>query len=182
MRTTHIPCGPFVNVSEEMAYRSVDAWLRRHDNSKPVYILTNLSHACARGQPDEIDQVVLGPGSAVVIEVKHWDRSKLRSDWEVDPHIELIAGKAKRVAGRLRTVFPSLSYVPPAMLLTKDAQSLRRNERLPERSGIRFYGVKDLDELLSPVSHGPPELLARMARVLASRQVAAGSLARRRLV
>ena len=119
----------------------------------------------------------------MVIEVKHWDRARLRNDWEVDPHVEIITRKAKHVAGRLRSVSSSLGFVPPAMLLTREAQSLRRNGKLPERPGIRFYGLKDLDLLLSNVAHGSltTEVLERMARLLAPRQVAMGSVVPKRL-
>src|SRR5262249_23495537 len=142
MRIVHIPCGAFVNASEERAYRDVDAYFRRIDSEQTVFVLTNLSHASSRAQPDEIDQVVLGPGGAVVVEVKHWDRSGLRNDWDVDPHVEVITNKAKYIAGRLRKISSLLGFVPPAMLLTRDTQSLKRNGRLPERPGIRFYGLK----------------------------------------
>jgi Nuclease-related domain len=169
--------------SEERAFRSVENQIRRVDGDQTAFVLTNLSHANSRGQPDEIDQIVLGPGGAVVIEVKHWDRAKLRNDWEVDPHIELITRKAKQIAGRLRSVSPSLGFVPPAMLFTRESQSLRRNGKLPERPGIRIYGLKDLDALLADVTRGSltTQALERMARLLAPRQVATGSAVPKRL-
>ena len=183
MRIVHIPCGAFVNASEERAYKDVDAYFRRIQSEQTVFVLTNLSHASSRAQPDEIDQVVLGPGGAVVIEVKHWDRSRLRNDWDVDPNVELITHKAKYIAGRLRIIVPSLGYVPPAMIFTRDTQSLKRNGKLPERPGIRFYGLKDLDLLLSRVSFGDltTDALERMARSLAPRQLAMSSPAPKRL-
>ena len=77
--------------------------------------------------------------------------------------------------GRLRTVLPSLGFVRPAMLFTRETQSLRRNGKLPTRPGIRFYGLKDLDALLSDVAQGAlaTEVLERMARLPAPRQIAA---------
>ena len=86
----------------------------------------------SRGQPDEIDMIVIAPGGVVVIEVKHWDRSRLKGNaWEVEEHADLITLKAKRVAGRLRQVQPKLDFIPAKMLLTKEAKSLRQSGRLP---------------------------------------------------
>src|ERR1700730_14434329 len=104
MRVVHVPCGVFVNASEQRAFKEIFGHLRGIANDQTAFVLTNLSHARSRGQPDEIDQVVLGPGGAVVIEVKHWDRARLRKDWDVDPDVELITSKAKYIAGRLRNI------------------------------------------------------------------------------
>ena len=136
MRVIHVPCGRFVNASEERAFKEVDAHFRRIDSKQAAFVLTNLSHASSRGQPDEIDQVVLGPGGAVVVEVKHWDRARLGKDWDVDPDVELITSKAKYIAGRLRNISSLLGFVPPAMLLTRDTQSLRRNGTSSVRASL----------------------------------------------
>jgi hypothetical protein len=68
------------------------------------------------------------------------------------------------------------------MLLTGDAQSLRKNGKLPERLGIRFYGLKDLDALLVGVAHGAVSMdeLERMTRCW-RREIAMGAAVPRRL-
>src|SRR5687768_8580133 len=97
----------------------------RHLHALPgdgtAYLLTNLAHSVdQRGQPDEIDMIVIGPGGVVVIEVKHWDRARLKSSaWDVDDQADLVTLKAKRIAGRLRRLYEKLGFVPAVMLLTK---------------------------------------------------------------
>ncbi len=67
--------------------------------------------------------VVVGPGGAVVIEVKHWDRSGLRNTWDLQAAAELITAKSKRIAGRLRGVEPKLASRPrPCCSLVKPAR------------------------------------------------------------
>lgn len=184
MRVIHVPCGAFVNASEERAFREVDSYLRRVESDQTAYLLTNLNHASYRGQPDEIDQIVLGPGGAIVTEVKHWDRGRLREEWELDPAVDLITQKAKHVAGRLRSVTSSLGFVPPAMILTRESSSLRRNGKIFERAGTRFYSLKDLDALLSGIVRGDlsEAVLERMTRLLAPRQIATASMSPKRFV
>ena len=80
MRVEHIMCGPFANASEEMAFRAIERRLKAEPGDGRAYILTNLVHGVGAGkQPDEIDIVVIATGGVVVIEVKHWDRSRLKN-------------------------------------------------------------------------------------------------------
>jgi hypothetical protein len=67
--------------------------------------------------------VVLGPGGGVVVEVKHWDGAALRG---AGSHAELLTSEAKRIAGRLKAMDPTLGFIPGAFLLTREAGSLRR--------------------------------------------------------
>ena len=119
-------CGPFANASERKAFNVVDQEIRQQSGEGNVYVLTNLTHPSLRGQADEIDMVVIGPGGAVVIEVKHWDVSALRRTDLADPAAELIVAKSKRIAGKLRSADQSLGFVPPALLLTRETGTLRK--------------------------------------------------------
>jgi hypothetical protein len=94
LRVEHLRCGVFANRSEEVAYRAVDTHLRTRAGTDTGYVLTNLAHALKPdGQPDEIDMIVLAPGGAAVVEVKHWEisRHKLHA-YEVERHADLICG------------------------------------------------------------------------------------------
>ena len=177
MRVTHVPCGAFANESETRAFKAVQAALAKIDGAGIAYVLTNLTHPNQRGQADEIDMVVLGPGGGVVVEVKHWDGGALRS---ADSHAELITAKAKRVAGRLKAIDPTLGFIPGAFLFTREAGSLRRSGRQAERLGVRAYAVKDADELVRDVALGSGTSAERLARGLAPRQLDAGSAVPRR--
>ena len=121
-----------MNASEEIAFKRVAAHLRQVPGDRTCVVLTNLTHANPRGQADEVDMVVVGPGGAIVIEVKHWDRSGLRNTWDLQAAAELITAKSKRIAGRLRGVEPKLDFVPAALLLTREARSLAKNGRVPD--------------------------------------------------
>lgn len=84
-------------------------------------MLTNLAHGLKPdGQPDEIDIVVLVAGGAAVLEVKHWEISRLKShSHEVERQSDLVTAKAKRIASRLRRVYPQVGFVAGSMVLTK---------------------------------------------------------------
>ena len=122
--------------------------------------------------------IVIAPGGAVVIEIKHWDRARLKANaWEVEDQADLITLKAKRVAGRLRQAQPDLNFVSAKMLLTKEAKSLRQGGQLPEVRGVRLHGLADLDALLDQAV-GPsnvPYDVERLARTLSARGVAVAS-------
>jgi Nuclease-related domain len=179
VRVDHLPCGAFANASEEAAFRAIHNYLRALPVEGRALVLTNLAHAVGRGgQPDEIDMIVIAPGGAVVIEVKHWDRTRLKANaWEVEDQADLITLKAKRVAGRLRQVQPKLDFVPAKMLLTKEARSLRQSGHLPEVRGVRLHGLADLDALLdrAVVPSNIPNDVERLARTLTPRGVARAS-------
>jgi serine/threonine protein kinase len=148
--------------------------LRQVSGDRICVVLTNLTNANPRGQADEVDMVVVGPGGAVVIEVKHWDRSSLRSTWDVEAAAELITAKSKRIAGRLRVIEPKLGFVHAALLLTREARSLAKNGRLPDALNVRAYALDDLDRLLAAVAVGSiaDVMIERLAKALAPRQLA----------
>jgi hypothetical protein len=81
MQVDHLPCGAFANASEEAAFRAIDKYLRALPLEGRAFVLTNLAHGVGRGgQKAEIDVIVIVPGDAVVIEVKHWDRARLKAN------------------------------------------------------------------------------------------------------
>jgi hypothetical protein len=179
MRVDHLPCGAFANTSEETAFRAIDKYLRLLPVEGQALVLTNLAHAVGRGgQPDEIDMIIIATGGAVVIEVKHWDRARLKANaWEVEDQADLITLKAKRVAGRLRQAQPKLDFVPAKILLTKEVKSLKQAGQLPEVRGVRLHGMGDLDALLEQAirpSDGPTDV-ERLARNLSPRGMAVAS-------
>jgi serine/threonine protein kinase len=150
LRVVHVPCGPFVNASELKAYNAVDQALRRVDGQGTAFVLSNLTHPNPRGQADEIDMVIIGPGGAVVVEVKHWDATALRRSDLADPAAELILAKAKRIAGGLRALDPRLGFVPASFLFTREAGSLKRNGKTARHAmGVSAYALKDVADLVA---------------------------------
>jgi serine/threonine protein kinase len=154
LRVEHLPCQPFANRSEEVAFRAVEGNLRSIPQDGIAYILTNVAHGLKPGgQPDEIDMVVLTASGAAVIEVKHWEVSRIKShSYEVEHHADLVTSKAKRIASRFRQLYPQFGFVPALMMLTKGAKSLRRDGQLPKVRGVRFHGLGDLEELTGELS------------------------------
>jgi hypothetical protein len=150
LRVVHVPCGPFANASELRAFNVIAQELRRAEGQHSAFVLTNLTHPNPRGQADEVDIVVIGPGGAVVVEVKHWDAAALRQGDLSNPAAELIVAKSKRIAGKLRSVDPRLGFVPSAFLFTRENGSLKRNGRLPRHElGVLAYGLKDVPDLVA---------------------------------
>ncbi len=165
-----MPCGPFANASELTAFNVVDKEIRKQSGDGAAYILTNLTHPNLRGQADEIDMVVIGPGGVVVIEVKHWDASVLRDADLAVPAAELIVAKSKRIAGKLRSVDQRLGFVAPTFLLTREAGALKKNGQLPRHPlGVLAYGLKDVTGLVAGVACTGPIDAKRLADALAVR-------------
>jgi hypothetical protein len=163
LRVIHVPCGPFANTSELKAFNAVDQEIRRKSGDGTAYVLTNLTHSNLRGQADEIDIVVIGPGGAIVVEVKHWDASALRKSDLSDPAAELIVAKSKRIAGSLRSADHTVGFVAAAFLLTREAGSIKKNGQLPRHPmGVVAHGLKDVVDLVAGASAprtggcGPP--------------------------
>lgn len=170
MRVTHVPCGPFANTSELKAFNAVDQEIRKRSGDGTAYVLTNLTHPNLRGQADEIDIVVIGPGGAVVVEVKHWDASTLRKSDLADPAAELVVAKSKRIAGSLRSADHRMGFVAPAFLLTRETGSLKKNGQLPRHfMGVVAYGLKDVADLVAGAASPGPMDSARLANALAGR-------------
>ncbi|MFN3686436.1 nuclease-related domain-containing protein [Salinarimonas sp.] len=177
MYVSRIPCGPFANQSEERAAKAVDLALRAVEGNASAAVLTNVQVFSGTGQPDEVDQILIGPGGAVVVEVKHWARAKLKDAAAVDAACELLVAKCKRIAGKLRKVRPDIGFVAPALLLTVDTQSLARNGALERRNGVIVYGLADAARLVSEVARGslPATAVEQLARLLAPRQAVLAS-------
>ncbi|MBY3150287.1 protein kinase [Rhizobium laguerreae] len=170
MRVVHVPCGPFANASEHKAFNAVDQEIRKQSGDGTTYVLTNLTHPNLRGQADEIDMVIIGPGGAVVIEVKHWDASALRRVDLADPAAELIVAKAKRVAGKLRSADQRLGFVAPTFLLTRETGALKKNGQLPRHPmGVLAYGLKDVADLVAGAACAGPIDAKRLTDSLAGR-------------
>jgi serine/threonine protein kinase len=182
LRVVHVPCGPFANASELKAFNAIDQELRRADGQNTAFVLTNLTHPNPRGQADEIDIVIIGPGGAVVVEVKHWDAAALRQGDLSDPAAELIVAKSKRIAGKLRSVDPRLGFVPPAFLFTRETGSIKRNGQPPRHEfGVLAYGLKDIPDLVAgPGAPGSVDS-AKLANALAVRYNLADAARLRRL-
>ncbi len=172
MRVIHLQCGPFVNESEKLAFVQVDKALRQGPGDDTVHVLTNLTHANERAQADEIDMVVIGPGGAVVVEVKHWDGAALRRP-DTDGDAELIIAKAKRIAGRLKRAEPRLDFVPATFLFTRAVETLKRgSEQAKHRLGVRAYALKDVGAMLADAAAPGGVKSERLAALLAPRQLA----------
>jgi len=150
MRVNHLPCAPFVNVSEETAFTHLQRNLLGELGQERFVILTNVAHAVSGGgQANEIDMVVVGPTGVHVIEVKHWDRGFVRSNrWAVEEEADRAAQKARRIATKVRRKWPKVGFVAAKMLLTKEQKSLRPDTEEPIR-GVRLYSLSDWRSLVS---------------------------------
>lgn len=178
----HLSCGEFANESERSAFHAVDVALREVDGEGDVYVLTNLTHANPPRQADEIDLIVIGPAGAVVVEVKHWNFASLRRHPDADAAVALIIEKSRRLAGRLRGADSKVDFVPPALLLTRESGTLKRQARQQRHAlGVDLYTLKDVGTMVAWVATKGPLRPDRLAAILAPRQAAGAGPTLRRL-
>lgn len=173
MRVDHLPCGAFVNASEETAFTYLRDHLSGELGDERFLLLTNVAHSVAASAPaDEIDMVVLGSTGVQVIEVKHWDRNYMRRNrWCVEEEADKLERKTRRVATRLRAEFPKLGRVDGKMLLTRQKGSLCRGTAVERVRGIGLYALEDWRRLLDldrPNSI-PEDRLDALAKVIVPR-------------
>lgn len=143
----HLPCGDFVNASEQLAVERVRAKL---EGAGGYWILlSNLNHSQHPGlRSDEIDLVVIGPNGVHVIEVKHWDVAYLRQQQiVVEQEAERINSKAKRIAGKLRKRLDP-GFVAPRFLLTRGEIKFDSDKR-PQIRGVSAFGLTECLQLIS---------------------------------
>jgi serine/threonine protein kinase len=101
-------------------------------------ILTNWMMSLGNYEPIEVDMIVIGQHGIFVIEVKHWKWSKVdeKDDRQLLSDINLLQGKTKKIASRLRAPeSPALAgYVTGIFLLT--------DEKNPRSAGELIHGAR----------------------------------------
>jgi hypothetical protein len=144
MRVDHVPCGPFVNASEEQAFNHVSNRLKAERGEDRFVILTNVAHAVTSGaQADEIDMVIVGSTGVHVIEVKHWDRGYLKLNrLTLEDEADKVASKVRKVATKVRRFLPAVGFITPKILLTKESKTVQRDFSEPIR-GARLFALTD---------------------------------------
>ena len=136
-RVTAVSCGPFANASERKALDRLKTGLLSEADGGKWVLLTNLSFSAGdKFQSDEIDIVAIGPPGARVIEVKHWTAKWMadRKD-SVEHEADKITRKAKKIAGKLRSIVHGLPHVDGVFLLTEAPAKVR------EAAGTKYRGV-----------------------------------------
>lgn len=143
----HLPCGDFVNASEQLAVERLRSKLT--GNGGDWVLLSNLNHSQhPHLRSDEIDIVVIGNNGVHVIEVKHWDAAYLKQQaMTAEDEAERINTKAKRIAGKLRQKL-NPGFVAPRILLTRGEIKFETNKR-PQLRGVSVYGLPEWAELLA---------------------------------
>jgi serine/threonine protein kinase len=147
MRVETIACGAFANESERHALEMLLQKLRGHQSGQRWILLTNLASAVNdRAIPDEIDLVAIGSTGLFIIEVKHWDRSFLKSRTsEVQHEAIKLNDKVRRLVGKLRRAGIDCDFVAGRFLLTKDTPKLDQNR--PVHHGCEFFGLSEWRQL-----------------------------------
>lgn len=149
MPLRHVPCGQPVNQSERDAVEKLRAKLQPLPGD--WVLLSNVQHSLGDGRTSsEIDLVVIGPPGVIVIEVKHWDLSYVRSRHageQVDSEAERINTKAKRIAGQLRNAGLNPGRVDAKFLFTKPGTGILGGKRYAIR-GVPVFGLTEWKEFL----------------------------------
>ncbi|MCL5126455.1 MAG: NERD domain-containing serine/threonine-protein kinase [Deltaproteobacteria bacterium] len=146
----HIPCGPFSNESERVACSKLKSRIQKLGNDNTWIFLTNIPFSYqANRLSDEIDLIVLGPPGITIVEIKHWDKSYLKSDQLVaEAEAEKLNSKVKRLSSRLKKKFP-IDFLVGKFLLTKEYSSLKESTVPTIFRGTSFFSLSDWQDLLS---------------------------------
>lgn len=142
--------------------------------------MTNVAHAVGgRGQPEELDLVIVSPAGVQVVEIKHWDRAYLRSNaLQVELEAERLVNKVRKVAGKVKAIVPDVGFVPGVLLLTKEPKALAKDE-LTVR-GVRVLSLPDWQLLLGEGRAVPADAVDPICQALSplSRVAMQGDLRR----
>ncbi|MBF0160290.1 MAG: protein kinase [Magnetococcales bacterium] len=173
----HIPCGSPVNESESRAIQRLGK-LESLPNG-PWRLLSNVSHSINRYRlPDEIDQIIVGPTGVFVVEVKHWDSNyDKKNELTASKEAERLNEKARRVKGKLITVF-NPGFVTPRFLLTaSDTTGLQNNQRKTIR-GVGVFGLSEWQELVGGHASLSADQIDRAVTLLqpATKEILTGDL------
>lgn len=146
-----IDCGPFANRSEELAKHTIMEAFGTHTDMGAWIVLSNLMSAYKPFQtPDEIDLVAIGSHGVLAVEIKHWDAAYIQANPEIAKlEAHKIEMKARRLAGRIKTVSPGV-HVTARMLLTKANKT-----PLDEVEGVRLHVLKEIASLFIMDSGSP---------------------------
>lgn len=150
MPIKHVPCGPFVNWSEQTAFDQAARCLNAKPGADHWVLFTNLAHAySAQQQADEIDQLTVSPVGISVVEVKHWDQKYLKAEPEViKSEARKLVEKVKKVATKVRKSFSGLPRLTGKFLLTAEARPF--GAKRPVVDDCEFFSLTELPALFRP--------------------------------
>ncbi len=161
MPLKHIPCGQPVNHSEQLATERAKSLLG--SASGDWVLLTNLAlHASQDRQPDDLDQVWIGPCGVLLVEVKHWDAGWVATnEAKALDEARKLCDKAKRLGSLVRRALNNIQVrVDQVFLLTREPVGSGLKEKL---GGAAVWTLKSL----------PGEIKKIPAAGLDARQIAA---------
>lgn len=150
MKVEHIPCGPYANESERLAVAAIKAKLQSVAGDGKWILLSNLSLSISqKGIPDEIDLVVIGPPGVLVIEVKHWQKSFLKSQKAVViAEATKLNNKVRKVASKVRRVCNDIGFLTGQFLITNESSKFNTQSR-PVFHGCEFFILSEWKILLA---------------------------------
>lgn len=143
-----IPCGLFVNDSEEKATIAIRNTLNAVDRGQWI-ILSNLMVSYQPEEtPDEIDIVAIGSTAVIAIEIKHWDNSYVtRNPNVVASEAHKLENKVRRLKRRLSKHFGNM-WVKGVFLFTKGQQFSDSTVQ-----GIPIFSLQNLPDLFAISTH-----------------------------
>lgn len=149
MKVIPIPCGPFANESERMAFEKLKSRVIGSPGTSSWIFLTNIPLSYHElGYSDEIDLLVVGPVGVIVIEVKHWDLKYIKENRAVvESQAERLNNKVKKIASKLRNSI-EVGFIEGRILLTKGSNKIV-NDDWKIVHGIAFYGLSECAEILN---------------------------------
>jgi serine/threonine protein kinase len=138
----HIPCGQPVNHSEQVATERAKSLLG--SAAGDWVLLTNLALATSQDrQPDDLDQVWIGPCGVFLVEVKHWDAGWVAAnDAKAMDEARKLCDKAKRLGSLVRRSLNNINVrVDQVFLLTREPVGSGLKEKL---GGAAVWTLKSL--------------------------------------
>ena len=143
-----IPCGEFVNERERKAAEHLKSRLKLGTAEQTWLLLSNVPSAVNdRAIPDEVDLIAIGPTGLFVIEIKHWDRTYMKSHAiAVEQEATKLNNKVRRIVGKLRRAGIDPGFVAGRFLLTNDTRAWDSNR--PVVLGAEFFVLSEWKRLL----------------------------------
>jgi len=157
----HIPCGQPVNHSEQLATERAKSLLGSASGN--WVLLTNLALNVSQDrQPDDLDQVWIGPCGVFLVEVKHWDAAWVAAnEAKTLDEARKLCDKAKRLGSLVRRALNNIQVrVDQVFLLTREPVGSGLRDKL---GGAAVWTLKSL----------PGEIKKLPAAGLDARQIAA---------
>ena len=178
MPVINLPCGDYVNFSEEKACTRLRDYLSGLPGNANWYFISNLYFSQNNSLPKEIDLIVLARNGFHLIEIKNWGPQYVsRNMTKAESAVNTLHNKGQQLNGLLQQVLNINVAVYGKFLFTgenKNSYKNQNNNKFPVISGVRMYGIDDCRYLFDLHLNNnvfTDEQMEKVANLLMNRQL-----------